>query len=397
MIKMEVKNKPTNVKTDSWYEEYKKGIMKLETKEDFGDLEDYRIYEKSFSIKTQKEKDEKVNLFEKIWDNLDKYWDFFNRKNLDKEEKESLILDNISYDIYVECLKYIKTTSFMHFIEKYNTVDKNMEFINHLKNLFPRLKVNKGFRSVYSEYIFRVKKCFEALPQYLVTSQLFDIFRDIPFLFPETKDGKVLYRENNLDFEYKFEKSEIKNKFRFVCSEKEVFDLIRKEVKWRDKERDIEIYKERQKGRLLEDIAEDYKTLQLKAIGNICTKVKGAINRYKGKLFEKRYFQYLESLNIFDKVIWGGSTGEPDIFAFKNNKLYIFSLKNLKIDRKKFVIRKSDLGPEFKKAYDGLLENDNVFLKLVVFDNLTDNIIEEDLDFRNPEDVIINSYFFIPE
>ncbi|MBA7492079.1 hypothetical protein ES702_02628 [subsurface metagenome] len=393
---MKVKNKPTNVKPDSWYEEYKKGVMEREKQENFGDLEDYRIYEKSFSMKTQKERDEKVNLFEKIWGNLDKYWDFFNRNNLDEKEKGLLILDDISYDIYVECWKYIKTTDFIHFVEKYNNINKNMKMINHLIYLIPRLKVDKAFRFLHSEYIFRVEKCFEALPQYLVTSQLFDIFKEILEWFPETKDGKVLYRESNLDFKYKFEEPEIEepergNNFEFICSEKEVFDLILKEVKWRDKERDIEIYIEREKGRLLEDIAGDYKTLKLKAIGNICTKVKGAIIRYKGKLFEKHYFQYLRSLNKFDRIVWDGSSGKPDIIAYKNNDLYIFSLKNLKIDRKKFVIKKQDLEPEFKRAYNGLLENDNIFLKLVVFDNLTDNVIERKLDFRNPKDVIISS------
>ena len=193
-----------------------------------------------------------------------------------------------------------------------------------------------------------------------------------------------------LDKQKQQKKAGISSNFKFNYTEKELFNLMEKEVRWQNKERDIAIYKERQKGTLLDDIAKQYEGLKQPAISRIIKKVEGAINYYSGKLFENKFSQYLNSLNIFDKVILDGSSGETDIFAYKNNRLYIFSLKNLKIDGKKYKIKKEDLRPEFKKAYKGLLENDNVFLFLIVFDNSNNKIIEKNIDFRNPTDININ-------
>lgn len=193
-----------------------------------------------------------------------------------------------------------------------------------------------------------------------------------------------------LDKQKQQKKAGISSNFKFNYTEKELFNLMEKEVRWQNKERDIAIYKERQKGTLLDDIAKQYEGLKQPAISRIIKKVEGAINYYSGKLFENKFSQYLNSLNIFDKVILDGSSGETDIFAYKNNRLYIFSLKNLKIDGKKYKIKKEDLRPEFKKAYKGLLENDNVFLFLIVFDNSNNKVIEKNIDFRNPTDININ-------
>jgi len=193
-----------------------------------------------------------------------------------------------------------------------------------------------------------------------------------------------------LDKQKKQRKVGISSNFKFNYTEKELFDLIEKEVRWRDKGRDLAIYKERQKGTLVDNIAEQYNGLKQPAVSRIIKKVGGAISKYSGKLFENKFFKYLNSLNMFDKVILDGSSGEPDIFAYKNNKLYIFSLKNLKIDGKKYKIKKEELRPEFEKAYKGLLENDDVFLFLIVFDNSNDKVIERNIDFRNPIDIYIN-------
>ena len=388
---MKARNKPTNVKPDSWYE----GYYLTEIYECKYDDECVDFFEKVHHLITPLEKE--MNEYYKQY--ILKYrLKGYIPKDLDKKIEElSEKIDKIPTHLpkedwreYWNLKRY--NDEIFKFYSEYNNISGNKLLLSRCKEVlssFNEFDINNNIK-------FCIEQCHNVLENgYLITKQLNEIISYIESIFIGD-DGK---RIEDIDiimtdgpgYEDVYDIRKNKRDFNFEYSEREVLDLIREEVNWRDIERDIEIYIEREKGRLLEDIAGDYKKLKLKAIGNICTKVKGAIIRYKGKLFEKRYFQYLKSLNKFDRVIWDGTSGNPDVFAYKNNELHIFSLKNLKIDRKKFVIKKQDLEPEFKKAYNGLLENDDIFLKLVIFDNLTDNIIERKLDFRNPEDVIINS------
>ncbi|MBA7492886.1 hypothetical protein ES702_03439 [subsurface metagenome] len=372
---MEVKNK--NRKPDSWYEEFCKFLYnKIIENCPYINLSIY-------SIKKMIREDIKVDFFQIIWDRVK------GKHVINKGEfPYGVDLSDIPEDIILQYRKAEETNQLRWFIGYQNSLEGNIENLKQCKKIIEKIKSEGVKKSIDTV----LKNCIGFLSQYLVTNQI----HYIKWVCEDLIKYERQYKEEIIDnFEEKIgsiEKIEyFKENFSFEYSEREVLDLILKEVNWRDIERDIEIYMERQKGRLLEDIAGDYKTLKLKAIGNICTKVKKAINHYKGKLFERRYFQHLKSLNKFDKVVWDGSSGKPDIFAFKDNEIHIFSLKNLKIDRKRFVIKKQDLEPEFKRAYNGLLENDDIFLKLVVFDNMTNKVIERDLDFRNPEDVIINS------
>ena len=400
---MDVKTKPTNVKNDSWYEEYYLT----------GDEKDKSIY-----INELKRDDECIDFFEAVHHlvtPLERERNKYARQSLAKYHLKGYIPEELDkrYEELSEKIDKIPThipkedwreywnlkqynNEIFKFYSEYNNISGNKLLISRCKEVlsfFNEFDINNDIK-------FCIEQCHNVLENgYLITKQLNEIISCIETIFIGD-DGKriedigiIMTDEPGYEdiYDIKKIKRAFKKDFNFEYSEREVLDLIRKEANWRDIERDIEIYIEREKGRLLEDIAGDYKKLKLKAISNICTKVKGAIIRYKGKLFEKRYSQYLKELNIYDKVVWDGTSGRPDILAFKDNELHIFSLKNLQIDRKKYVIKKKDLEPEFKRAYNGLLESDDVFLKLVVFDNLTDKIIERDLDFRNPEDVIITS------
>ena len=70
----------------------------------------------------------------------------------------------------------------------------------------------------------------------------------------------------------------------FFCSEEEIFELIRKNEKWHDIERDLAIFKEKQKGKYLQELGENY-GIDFTTVSVIVKKVQGAINYWKGKLF----------------------------------------------------------------------------------------------------------------
>ena len=401
---MEVKNKPTNIKTDSWYEEYyltgdekDKNVYINELKKDdecVDFFEDVHCLVSPLEKERNKYLEQALTKYHSKGDDIPKELEKRYEEPSEKIDKIPTHLPKEDWREYWNLKQY--NDDIFKFYSEYNNISGNKLLLSRCKEVlfsFNEFYINNNIKLC-------IEQCHDALENgYLITNQLNEIIYSIESHFIGD-DGKRIEDigiimtdgpEYEDIYDIKKIKKAFKRDFNFEYSEREVLDLIRKEANWRDIERDIEIYIEREKGRLLEDIAGDYKTLKLKAIGNICTKVKGAINQYKGKLFEKRYFEYLKNSKIYDKVIWDGTSGQPDIFAYKDNELHIFSLKNLKIDKTKYVIKKKNLQPEFKKAYNGLLENDNVFLKLVVFDNLTDNIIERNLDFRNPEDVIINS------
>lgn len=110
--------------------------------------------------------------------------------------------------------------------------------------------------------------------------------------------------------------------------------LIRKESNWRNTERDITIYiKRKQERYLLREIASEFKGLSdKKSVQKVIEKVDGEISRLKGELHERDYCTYLENLNLFDRVERFGDKSQPDIVAWKNTDIYVFSLKNYSID-----------------------------------------------------------------
>jgi hypothetical protein len=128
------------------------------------------------------------------------------------------------------------------------------------------------------------------------------------------------------------------------------------------------------------------------SISKVIKKVKGAINKYKGHLFESEFYKYLKDFNDFDKVVWGGASGESDIIAHNldNNHLFIFSLKNYNINRKNYWIKKEDLNPEIKYARSNHFDYEKIIVKLVVFNNKSEKMIIKDIDYANPKNIKIN-------
>lgn len=71
--------------------------------------------------------------------------------------------------------------------------------------------------------------------------------------------------------------------------------------------------------------------------------------------------------------------------------MYIFSLKNLELNKKSFCTTKEQLKPELKFAYNkSIFEGyKKVVLYMIVFDSLTEKLYVNELDFRNPSNVNI--------
>lgn len=71
--------------------------------------------------------------------------------------------------------------------------------------------------------------------------------------------------------------------------------------------------------------------------------------------------------------------------------MYIFSLKNLELNKNPYSIIVEELKPELQFAYYNYTfeKFNNVILYLIVFDSLTEKIHVEEIDFRNPVNVNI--------
>ena len=71
--------------------------------------------------------------------------------------------------------------------------------------------------------------------------------------------------------------------------------------------------------------------------------------------------------------------------------MYLFSLKNLELNKNPYCVIVEELKPELQFAYYNYIFEtfNNVILYLIVFDSLTEKIYGEEIDFRNPVNVNI--------
>lgn len=267
--------KPTNIKPDSWYEEY---------------LEN----ENSYLLKHPEEQIPLTTI---------------------KEIKEFDVLadENQSHD---HC------SGFLQFKEK-NNLETNKELLEEYKKDLESLKLWKSIKNMdkiddkindnSGEYYllqtsFKINKCFEILKQgYLITAQLEDIMVELDNYWHNEDDAKPIL--------------DIFKQFNFGNYQEELYDFIKQNTNWRNKSRAFEIYKEIQKGILYSEIAGRLEC-DISTISKINKKVQSSINNLKGKFFEIEYEKYLKSLNKFrnGKIVRDGNPGKPDIYIIDNIK-----------------------------------------------------------------------------
>lgn len=344
------KNKPTNLKPDSWYEEY----LEIE------DLIPCKIPEDAQVFYFFKEGELKNKIIKEDIDgdnNIFRYKTFVNNNNLESNK-----------ELIEECRKKIQSLPIDINLEDFENIDEN------------------SWEARIIESIFKINKCEEILKQgYLITTQLLNIWGLIGECKYDLEEIKK-YNKPILD---------VLQQFKFENYKEELSDLIKQNVGWRDKDRDFEIYQEIQNGKLLGEIAERL-DCSISSISKINKKVQSSINNLKGKFFEIQYEKYLRDLNKFQnsEIVRDGNPGKPDIYITdNNNNLYVFSLKNLEVKRKSFTIIKDKLKPELEFALikSTFEKFKNVELYLIVFDSLKEKIHIRQLDYNNPENINIYS------
>lgn len=189
-------------------------------------------------------------------------------------------------------------------------------------------------------------------------------------------------------------KGNIFERFKWNYDMNKIIEIVKKEAKWRNTERDFEIYFKRQKGIFLKDIADDYNELKsYQAVENIIKKVKGYINRVSGLVFEERYENYLNKLNEFKdwKIERFGGKEYPDIVMAKDNKKIVLSLKNFELKQGEVRhVNIKDYQIERNYSLDLVKNNFDVETYLVVFNNLDNSTKLFKINILNPKNIKVN-------
>ncbi len=223
-------------------------------------------------------------------------------------------------------------------------------------------------------------------------TQLKKIFNFYKYFLDENKQNEVITKEEIEEFTDSEKQTFDTFKFdTFKCSEEEIYNIIRKNVTWHNIERDLTIYQERQKGKYLHVIAGNF-GVNFDSISKTAKKVSGKISYWKGKLFEDFVKKRLKQSGLFEKVIKEAGKGEADILAYTKDgkELYIYSVKNIKIDRKPYWLSKEESRTEVERAVLQCLDY-KVHLILLVFDNHNNKVKKFKIDYNKPKNVDISN------
>lgn len=278
----------------------------------------------------------------------------------------------------------------LEIVFNYNTLKKNAKFLEVLIARHNNLKKKRAYKQLCipdcKELIQTREKQFKLCEQaikngYLITNQLDDFNSNIGECYycflkeKEKKHPKTPFDIIFISFSYNVE---------------QIFNLIRKNERWRNIERDLTIYHEKKRGKYLQEIAENF-GIDFTTVSVIVKKVSGAINYWKGKLFEDFVEKKLIQSGLFEKVIKEAGKGECDIKAYtKDGKgLYIYSLKNIKIDRKPYWLIAEEIRPELETALLQTLDY-KVHLILLIFDNYNNQVKQFVIDYNNPKNIDIS-------
>lgn len=417
MLKIE---QPTNIKPDSWYEEYINLYDHLVYSDDLELIQDNEPSLKQ-RIEVLKNIDNKIIIYNKI----DQYLEPILEKERRLDEKIKSLRND---DNYLQNEEYLKTfeVSKKAFEEYYkippgiseadfkeyhlivrgkvmrdsdllfncNSLEKNKGLLEILKYRINSIKLQPDINKLES-YVpeneercvlftkAKLELCEKALNEnYLVTATLEDILSDIrEEEYNDYCEKKRKHPKTVSDLYFRG----------FFFTEDQIFDLIKRNEKWHDIDRDITIYQEKKKGKYLQELADNF-GIKFNSISMVITKVQGAVNFWKGKLFEDFIYKMLQQSGLFEKVVKEAGKGEADILAYTkdDNELYIYSLKNIKINRKPYwLIIKEELRPELERAVLQSLDY-KVHLILLVFDNYNNNVKQFKIDYNNPENIDIS-------
>jgi len=287
--------------------------------------------------------------------------------------------------------------SIHYYMIDHDNIEDNKKTLNQcvkiMKLLTPSLSGND--KTVFNEEMEQIPLLFKVLKKgYCISPQLLYLFVLINNELVKILSGEE-YCKMQLpceDSDFEFLTSHLSDPSTisfdsFVLDMDEVIELIKKNERWQKPDRDLNIYYQREKGRILQDIADDF-NIVISAVSQVEKKVRGKINFWKGKIFEDFVEKRLKESRVFIKVIKEAGKGESDIRAYtKNNEQFIYSLKNLKIDRKPYwLITKEELLPELKDAKLCSLDYET-HLILLVYDNHNKEVKQIEIDYNNVENI----------
>ena len=181
--------------------------------------------------------------------------------------------------------------------------------------------------------------------------------------------------------------------FRYIEDDKILHDLMRKNnesnYKPADVEKLISIYQLKQAKLTPEEIMDKIESLtSISSVYSALRRYYGYKAKAKGDYFELQYLQYLtkklEPLNWYVERISGPK--QPDIVAYKDNKMVVFSLKN----EQKLTYFRENLMGEIRYINDNLQSYPNTYLYLIVFNRKTKQVKIETVDFFSFEKITIN-------
>lgn len=108
----------------------------------------------------------------------------------------------------------------------------------------------------------------------------------------------------------------------------------------------------------------------------------GSVNYYKGHLFEKVYGKFLTSLRIFDEIIVDGASGRPDIVAFKDDMVIVFSCKNVNLSVAK--LNATAFLPEIKACRTEYNHHEKVYMVVALYENEMNRVYHYLYDYDSP-------------
>ncbi|MHA1380706.1 MAG: hypothetical protein ACTSRG_20245 [Candidatus Helarchaeota archaeon] len=400
--------KPTNLKPDSWYRET---CLIYGRDNELGDDE----------LKELKEFDENYDLYnfmQKAWreKRLEygrKYYQVYN-KELGEYEKTYLKIGEFPPEPYLSTYNEMKYKGIelpskfnqawsdlqyyedRDFFEEYNNLQDNKKYLDRSKKVITLFKKNNLIEDEkYLNLKFKQIKAYsKALNEgYLITSDLIcliELIEEDIYSLIGCIDEDCSLSNNSFNFEKL--KNLLLNKDPsqivfddFQIKNEELYALLRKNEKWYDFNRDLSIYLERNKGKYIQELADQF-NMKRTAVSMVIKKVSGALNYWKGKLFEDFIEMRLKSSRLFTKVVKDAGKGESDIRAYKEDKLYIYSLKNLKIDYSPYWLMAEEIRPELETALLCKLDYE-VHLVLLIYDNYHKRTLQLEIDYNKLENI----------
>jgi hypothetical protein len=334
--------------------------------------------------------------YKKYWEDSElREWELDDDKFVDYFNKDGAELVGFNSELPPYHIKrrwrYLPIEQEQFYLVK-NSIKEQKTIIKELEEEIRQLLAIRQLKPLIQDLERHLNLIREFFPQYLFTQQLY--FLKYNFLRTISEEMELLKERKEL-----FTSIEDLTFSGFSLDREKLFEHMKENVNWHQAERDLEIYiLKKEKGLNLKEIGAEY-GIKYNTVSVIVNKVQGELNRLKGAIFENFVYERLKQSGLFDRIIWEGDIGESDILAYQKEKLYVYSLKNLQIDRDPYWLivnpkganSDGELKPEIEFAKLSHFDYE-VHLMLVIYDNFHGIIIQKEIDYKNPQNIELSQY-----